>query len=86
MSADADALEMLAAELDARKYATCLVTATGRRTHLQVTNRAVTSLTEGVYSDGEYFRWGWAERIAPTSEVAAAAAVVAGLLRALDAG
>jgi hypothetical protein len=74
-------LEKLAAELDGQAYAVTLVTAQGRRPCLSITNRRAVQLTENIYSDGEWFWWSWAQRIAPVAEVAAAAAAVGRVLR-----
>jgi hypothetical protein len=72
LKAGAAELEKLAAELDGQSYAVSLVTGGGKRPHLHVTNRRATVLSENVYSDGEWFFWGWAERIAPIADLAAA--------------
>ncbi len=84
-------LEKLAAELNGQQYAVTLVTAAGRRPHLAVTNRRALQLTENIYAgaadDGAWwFYWGWAERIAPVADLAAAAAAIAKVLRVVDPG
>jgi hypothetical protein len=76
-------LEKLAAELDGQAYAVTLVTAKGRRSCLSITNRRAVQLTENIYSDGEWFWWSWAQRIAPVADPAAAAAAVDRVLNAL---
>ena len=76
-------LEKLAAGLDGRAYAVSLVTGQGRRPHLHVTNRQATVLSENIYCDGQFYWWGWAERIAPVSELTAAVESVARVLRVL---
>jgi len=78
-------LEKLAAELDSQRYAVSVVTSAGRRPHLAVTNRAAAVLTENIYAAEGWYWWGWAERIAPVADLAAAAAVVTRVLRAVDA-
>lgn len=84
-SACADAgvadLEKLAAELDGKTYVVSLLTASGRRPCLAITNRDATRLADYVYSDGEWFWWGWAQRIAPVTDVTGAAAAVDRVLR-----
>ena len=75
-------LEKLAAEVDGRAFAVTLVTTQGRP-HLHITNRRAVQLTERIYCDGKSFWWGWAERIAPVSEVATAAAAVSRVLRSI---
>ncbi len=74
-------LEKLAAELDGQAYEVTLVTVQGRRPCLSITNRQAVQLTEFIYAasadDGEWWFWfGWAQRIAPVADVAAAAAAV----------
>jgi len=76
-------LERLAAGLDGQAYAVSLVTGQGRRPHLHVTNRQATVLSENIYCDGQWYWWGWAERIAPVSELSAAVESVGRVLRAL---
>ena len=92
-SACADAgmadLEKLASELDGKAYSVTLVTATGRRPCLSITNRKAVQLTEFIYAapadDGDtWFWWGWAQRIAPVIDLATAAAAVDRVLRTLD--
>jgi hypothetical protein len=83
LAAGAAELEKLAAELDGRAYAVSLVTGGGRRPHLHITNRRAPVMTENIYSDGEAFFWGWAERIAPVADLAAAAAAVDRVLKML---
>ncbi len=77
-------LEKLAAGLDRRDYAVSLVTTAGRRPHLHITNRDAAMLTENIYCDGQWYWFGWAERIAPVSQVAEAAEKITRVLRALD--
>jgi hypothetical protein len=79
-------LEKLAAELDSQKYAVSLVTSDGRRSHLTITNRKALQLTENIYCAEGWFWWGWAERIAPVADLAAAAATIARVLRIVDPG
>jgi hypothetical protein len=84
LKAGAAELEKLAAELDGQAYAVSLVTGGGRRPHLHVTNRGATVLSENVYSDGEWFFWGWAQRIAPIADLAGAAAAIDRVLATLS--
>jgi hypothetical protein len=81
-------LEKLAAELDGKAYAVTLVTAAGRRPCLKITNRQAAQLTDFIYAapadDGEsWFWWGWAQQIAPVTDLAGAAAAVDRVLRIL---
>ena len=84
-----DKLEGLAAELSKYGLMTRLMAPTGRVPSLHVVNPAVSRLAEDVYvgrsQDGLWwFWWPWAERIAPGDELAAAAALIARVLSALD--
>ena len=76
IAAGAAELEQLAAELDGRTYAVSLITGQGRRPALHISNRDACQLAEYVYSDGDHFWWGWAQRIAPVSDLAAAATAI----------
>jgi len=78
LAAGAAELEKLAAELDGKTYVVTLETVQGRRPCLSITNRHATQLTEFIYAapggDGQWwFWWGWAQRIAVVSDIAAAA-------------
>ncbi len=84
-----DKLEGLAAELSKHGLMTRLMAPAGRVPSLHVVNPAVSRLAEDVYvgrsQDGLWwFWWPWAERIAPGDELAAAAALIARVLSALD--
>ena len=79
----AAALAKLAAQLDSQIYAARLVAVRGLRPHLHITNRHATMLRENIYSDGEHFYWGWAQRIGPIADLAAAAAAVDRVLHVL---
>jgi len=84
-----DKLEGLAAELSKHGLMTRLIAPAGRVPSLHVVNPAVSRLAEDVYvgrsQDGLWwFWWPWAERIAPGDELAAAAALIARVLSALD--
>ncbi len=86
---DADAsatarLEKLAAEISDRQYSARLVANPGRHPRLRVTNRIAAQLTEDIYCGGDFYWWGWAERIGPVADVAAAAAVIARVLAARE--
>jgi len=83
LAAGAAELEKLAAELDGQAYAVTLVIMEGRRPCLGITNRRAEQLTEFIYSDGTDFFWGWAQRIAPVSDLAAAAAAIDRVLRVI---
>ena len=64
-------------------YAVALITGGGRRPRLHISNRDACQLAEYVYSDGTDFFWGWAQRIAPVSDLAAAAVAVDRVLKVL---
>ncbi len=83
LAAGAADLEKLADELDGQVYVTTVVTGGGRRPALQVTDRAAMQRAEYIYSDGESFWWGWAERFAGVGDIAAAAAAVDRVLRVI---
>ncbi len=77
-------LEKLAAELGSERYAVTLVRMAGRRPHLHITNRTATQLTENIYTADGWYWFGWAERVAPVSDIARAAEKITHVLRALD--
>ena len=84
-----DKLEGLASELSKYGLMTRLMAPAGRVPSLHVVNPAVSRLAEDVYvgrsQDGLWwFWWPWAERIAPGDQKAAAAALIARVLSALD--
>jgi hypothetical protein len=74
-------LEKLAAELTARGYEAKLCTPAGRLPFLDVRNPAASALSERVYAQADSFWFSWAERIAGCDEPAAAAAILARVLR-----
>ena len=75
-------LDKLAAELATQDHETYVVTPSERRPYLCVRNPGV--LSENVLCDGEFYWWPWAERIAPTADVAGAAQAIVRVLRAVD--
>jgi hypothetical protein len=82
-SQDRDAtasLEELAGQLGERGYQAQLVTPGGRRPRLQVRNPDVPLLAEDVYAESGWYWYAFAERIAPASQPAIAAARIAGVL------
>jgi hypothetical protein len=81
---DTAALEKLAAELGTRGYEVSIIIAEGRRPTLAVRNPAAPMLSETVLADAEWFWWPWADRIALTADVPAAAESVARVLAASD--
>jgi len=83
LAAGAAELEKLAAELNGQTYTVALITGDGRRPRLHISNRDACQLAEYVYSDGTDFFWGWAQRIAPVSDLPAAAAAIDRVLRVL---
>ena len=81
-----DRLEGLAGELGKHGMRTKVVAPPGRVPSLRVVNPAVSRLAEDIYvgrsQDGLWwFWWPWAERIGPGDEFAAAADVIARVLR-----
>lgn len=80
-------LGALAGNLSARGFAAKLTRA-GRHTAVHVANRSVPKLTETVYAapaDGVWwFWWSWADRLAPVSDVEAAAFKIAYVLTPHD--
>jgi hypothetical protein len=83
---DTAALEMLAAELNARGYEARLTVPDGRPPWLAIINPAATLLAETVMADAEWFWWPWADRIAPAADVATAADAIARVLTLAPAG
>lgn len=79
-AAAVDALERLTAELDPRAFATTLAAGEGTVPHLRVSTRNA-QLAEDICARDGWFWWSWQERLAPLTEVSAAAAKVAGVLR-----
>jgi hypothetical protein len=75
-------LASLATELATRGYRTTLRTPTGAPPHLHVANPRATALSEKVYAhDGNYL-YSWGQPIATCDQPAAAAAILARVLRA----
>jgi hypothetical protein len=79
------ALDKLAAELNGGDYVAGVVAHAGRRPYVHVRNRHAGVLTENIYAGEGWFWFGWAERIAPVTDVAAAAEIVIRVLRAVGA-
>ncbi|HEX9356363.1 MAG TPA: hypothetical protein VF933_21415 [Streptosporangiaceae bacterium] len=78
-------LEKLAAKLDRHTYEVRLVMPEGRRPYVHVRNRHAGVLTENIYAGDGWFWFGWAERVAPVTDVAAAARTITQVLRTVDA-
>lgn len=78
----AAALEKLADELAARGFAAPALSGHGRPPSLTVASPAAAMLAETVMAEGGWFWWPWADRIAPVTDVAAAADRIAHVLRA----
>jgi hypothetical protein len=76
------ALVDLAAMLDPHHFVTTLTTGRGCPPRLTV-GRRHTQLAEDIYASDGWYRWAWAERIAPTSDMPAATAAIAHALRVL---
>lgn len=75
-------LEYLASLLDPRDHVTVLITGNTRPPRLAIAHRRL-PLAEDVYADARYYWWGYAERIAPVTDPAAAARAITIRLRAL---
>jgi hypothetical protein len=75
-------LGKLAAELTSRGYKATLLTPAGRPLSLVVTNPYVGRLSETVMAHAGWYRWPWADRITPVTDVASAADRVAWVLHA----
>jgi len=65
------ALDLLAAELNGDDYAAGVVAHAGRRPFVHVRNRHACVRTENIYCGDGFYWFGWAERIAPVTDVAA---------------
>jgi hypothetical protein len=78
-----DDLERLAARLPASDYHARLVLADGRRPRLHVRNRSAGMLAEDVVVEAGWFWYSFAERIAPVTDVPAAAGKITRVLRAV---
>jgi hypothetical protein len=74
------ALIRLAAAFDPREYVTTLVAGSGPAPHLVVARRSA-QLAEDIHAHDGWLWWSWAERIAPVTGLAAAAAKIATVLR-----
>ncbi|HVB46127.1 MAG TPA: hypothetical protein VNF47_25940 [Streptosporangiaceae bacterium] len=81
--AAAAALGRLAGEMTALGCEAHLSTPEGRRPSLTVRHPAAPMLTKYVVADAEWFWWSWADRIAPVTDISAAARSV---VRALATG
>jgi hypothetical protein len=77
-------LGKLAAELTARGYQTDLRTPPERLPFLDVRNPAASILSERVYAQAGSYYFSWAEPIADCGQPAAAAAILARVLRTAD--
>ena len=77
---DVSALEKLAAELAARGFEARLFTPEDRLPSLAVTNPRAAMLAETVITGTGWFWWPWGVRIAPVSDAAAAAGIIARVL------
>lgn len=78
-------LDKLAAELTARGLRAGLRTPDGKLPYLEVTNSAVSVLTERVYAQADAYWYGHAEKIADCADVADAADSLARVLGASSA-
>lgn len=78
--APVNALERLAAEFDPSVFAITFAAGEGKVPCIRVASRNA-QLAETISAHDGWFWWSWAERLAPTTEVSAAAGKVAGVLR-----
>ena len=79
-------LDKLSAELTARGLRAELCTPVGKLPYLEVTNSAVSVLTERVYAQADAYWYAHAEKIADCADVALAAGILARVLGASPAG
>ncbi len=75
-------LERLAAELQARGHRAHLITPAGKRPYLHTANPGV--LSENVAYEAGWYWWPWAERLAPATDVPAAADKITRVLRGVE--
>jgi hypothetical protein len=73
------ALEKLAEELRSRGLDP-MITTSGGRVVLVVSNPAAPLMSENILVDGRWFWWSWAERIVSTEAVSAAADAISRVL------
>ena len=78
-------LERLAAALTARNYHAEVQVLAGGFPYLDVRNPAASVLTERVYAQDDSYWWSWAECISGCDQPAAAADMLARVLRTVDA-
>ena len=79
-------LETLATAMAARGYRAVLRTPAGTVPYLDVTNPQATVLSEQVYARAGSFRYSWGEPIVGCDQPAAAAGLLARVLRTTDPG
>jgi len=77
---DVASLEKLAAELGSRGFEARLLTPEDRLPSLVVTNPQAAMLGDTIRTGTEWFWWPWGDRIAPVSDAAAAAGIIARVL------
>jgi len=77
-------LERLADELRARGLETQLVAPAGNRPYLHVRNPAARVLAENIVTEGGWYWYSWAERIAEIHEVVSTAEKITRVLRAVE--
>jgi hypothetical protein len=82
-SGDEAALEKLAIELGGAGFHCRLVNPAPELPRLEVTNPRARALSERIVAQSGWYWWPWAERLAETTDVAAAAARIARVLRAV---
>jgi hypothetical protein len=85
-SAQADETHLLelAAVVAALGYQTRLITGPGQLPHLHVSNPQASRLAEHIYTQADNYLWPWADPIAPCTQPAQAAAIIARVLRTND--
>ncbi|HUY47378.1 MAG TPA: hypothetical protein VMV92_16870 [Streptosporangiaceae bacterium] len=73
-------LEKLAAELAVRGFKVQLITPEHRLPSLAVANSEAAMLAESVVTGTDFYWWPWGQKIAPITDVTAAADIVARVL------
>ena len=81
---DITALEQLATALEPLGYQTRLVNPAPEIPWLEVSNPRARVLSERILVQSGWFWWSWAERLAPVTDAATAAASIARVLRTVD--
>ncbi len=75
-------LDRLAPHLAAVGFRATVQEPRGRLPYLDVRNPRSAAMSEKIYAQADWYFWSWAQRIAPCGQPAAAAAIIARVLRA----